>query len=293
MPQRRAYLPLADADILAYESCFSGQFFDKDKDELQILPFSLVRDRIEEKTREIMEVLETLLEPIMFLTGDTNFRDAIAIKKGYKANRDHTKKPYHLENARAFIRSRFNTMLSRGCEADDMLCVAQTKYNRDFAQGKSHIESVICTRDKDLRQCEGWHYGWEMGAQPEFKLQWIDKLGTLTAVYKEGVTAKGKPSKRFQKLSGTGDKWLYAQMLTGDAVDNIPGLPQRGGAKAVTLLDPCQSEEALAEVVSEQYKEVYGDMWEVELYEQAHLVYMVRNLDSNNQLIFWRMPNEV
>jgi 5'-3' exonuclease len=130
-----------------------------------------------------------------------------------------------------------------------------------------------------------------MAQQPEFKLQWVDKLGSLTATYKEGVTKAGNPSRTFKKLSGTGDKWLYAQMLTGDIVDNIPGLPKMGGAKAYKLLDPCQSEEELAWTVKQAYQEVYGDMWEVEMYEQAHLVYMVRELDDNNQLVFWRMPD--
>ena len=227
----------------------------------------------------------------MFLTGETNFRDAIAIKKGYKANRDHSKKPYHLANARAYIRARYNTILSRGCEADDMLCVAQTKYNREFLAGETNVESVICTRDKDLRQCEGWHYGWEMGDQPEFKLQWVDKLGTLEAVYKEGVSKKtGKPTRSFHKLKGTGDKWLYSQILMGDMVDNIPGLPNMGGGTAFKLIDPCETLEELAAVVKGEYQRVYEDRWEVELYEQAHLVYMVRNLDENNQLIFWRLP---
>jgi len=291
MHQRKAFLPLADADIVAYECAFAGQFFDKEKEELQVLPFRLVRDKIEQKVADIMDVLETTLEPIMYLTGEGNFRDAIAIRKGYKANRDDSNRPYHLANARAYIRARFNTVLSVGCEADDLLCVSQTKYNREFKEGKINIESVICTRDKDLRQCEGWHYGWEMGQQPEFKLQWVDHIGRLDATYKEGVTKAGNPSRKFDKLKGTGTKWLYAQILTGDTVDNIPGLKGCGVAKAFALIDPCETEEDMLDATIAEYKKVYEEQWKVELYEQAHLVYMVRNLDENNQLIFWRLPD--
>lgn len=290
-------LPLVDGDIVAYECSFAGQYYDeedKEKEELQILPFHLVKEKIEHRVRDIMTVLETTLEPIMYLTGEGNFRDEIAKRKGYKANRKDVARPYHLENARVYIRSRYNTYISRGCEADDLICMSQTEYNRRYIEGGSTVQSVICTRDKDLRQCEGWHYGWEMGNQPEYPLTWVDKLGTLTATFIDGVTKAGNPSRRFKKLSGTGDKWFYAQILTGDVTDNIPGLPRFGGAKAFQLLDPCTSERELQEVVCEVYKEVYGADWIKELYEQAHLVYMLRDYDKETgEYEWWSLPKEL
>lgn len=285
----------ADGDIIAYEAAFAGQFFDPDKGEegeLQILPFRLVKDKIEHRVRDMMDTLETNLEPIMYLTGEGNFRDIIAKKKGYKANRKEVARPYHLENARWYLRARYNTAISVGCEADDLMCIAQTRYNRLLAEGKSKVESVICTRDKDLRQCEGWHYGWEMGGQPEYPLTWVDELGTLTAEYKEGVTKAGNPSRTLKKLSGTGSKWLHAQMLIGDVTDNIPGLPRFGPAKALALLDQCESERELISTVVGVYKDVYGDKWIEELHEQAHLVYMIREQNEDGSLKWWTLPEE-
>ncbi|MCP4364984.1 MAG: exonuclease [Planctomycetes bacterium] len=285
-------LPLLDADILAYETAFAGQFYDEEKEELQILPFHLVKDKIEQRVLDVMDTLDTRLEPIMYLTGEGNFREAIAKKKGYKANRKDVAKPYHLFNARAYITARFNTYISRGCEADDLLCISQTENNRKFVAKKTQVETVICTRDKDLRQCEGWHYGWEMGKQPEFPLQWVDVLGTLNAIYVEGVTKAGNPSRRFKELKGTGLKWLYAQVLTGDVTDNIPGLPRYGGGTAFKLLDPCNSEGELIDAVVGVYKEVYGDKWIEELYEQAHLVYMITDRNEDGSLKWWSLPEE-
>jgi len=291
-----AYLPLGDADIIAYECAFGCQFYDEEdteKENLIVLPFSYVRDKIDKRAYDLMDVLDTRLEPIMFLTGEGNFREAIAKKKGYKANREGVAKPYHLANARAYIRARFNTAISRGCEADDLMCISQTKYNRHYALGESKVQSVICTRDKDLRQCEGWHYGWENGNQPEYPLAWVDRLGTLTATYKEGISPKtGNPFKRFDKLKGTGLKWLYTQILTGDDTDNIPGLPSFGNAKAFALLDKCESERELQVAVVEMYKQVYGRTWIAELYEQAHLVFMLCEQNEDGSLKWFELPEE-
>ena len=293
-------LPLLDADILAYESCYAGQYFDEEREEVVILGFRHVKEKIDQKVLDIMDTLETNLEPIMYLTGSGNFRDEIAVKKGYKANRDKDKRPFHLANARAYIQSRYNTYMSQGCEADDLLCVSAMEYARRKKAGETKVTAVICTRDKDLRQCEGWHYGWESGLQPEFELQYVDKHGEFKPKWKEVTSKKtGKVSKRLDKLSGTGDKWFYAQILMGDATDNIPGLPRFGPAKVFKLLDPCKTEQELLDAVCTEYKRVYGVSefddepvwnWWNELFEQARLVYMIRYQNEDGTLKHWDIP---
>lgn len=284
-------LPLSDADILAYELAFSGQFYDEEKKELVILPFHVVIDRLEGRVLDIKTALNTRLEPIMYLTGKDNFREAIAKKKGYKANRKDAVKPFHLENTKAYILARFNTYTSKGCEADDLICISQMESLKRTGFNKETAETVICTRDKDLRQCMGWHYGWECGKQPEFKLQWIDEIGTLEAIYKEGVTPKGNKSRRFIKLIGSGLKWFYAQVLTGDVVDNIPGLPNFGGAKVYNILDPLTTEEGMLDATIALYRDAYGDSWESEFFEQVHLVWMLRERNDDGSLKWWEYPS--
>ena len=117
-------------------------------------------------------------------------------------------------------------------------------------------------------------------------------MGELHATYIEGVSEKtGKPTKRFKKLEGTGLKWFYAQMLTGDLVDNIPGLAGIGGGKAYDMLSVLESERDLLDTCIREYKRVYGDSWEVEMMEQAHLVYMIRERNEDGSLKWWEIPD--
>lgn len=234
-----------------------------------------------------MDAVGTLLEPVIFLSGDTNFRDDIAIKKGYKANRKPDDKPFHLANMRAYLTARFNTYTSRGCEADDLICIAQMDDLRKHNFDPDKARTVICTRDKDLRQCMGWHYGWEIGLQPEYPLRWIDEIGDIDLIYKEGVTKKGKPSRTAKKLIGTGLKWFYAQLLTGDTVDNIPGLQGCGIVKAFNTLDPLKTNGEMLKAVTLLYKEAYDGEWFVEMTEQAHLVWMIRERNPDGGLKWW------
>lgn len=294
MNRKKDLLPLLDADILAIESCFSGQI--EEEGETTILPFCYVIDTIENKIQEIKDKLETRLDPICFLSGPTNFRYEIAKRKGYKENREGMQKPFHFENAKAFITSRYNTYTSVGCEADDLLSISQMENLRrkDINFNPEKAETVIVSRDKDLLQCQGWHYGWECGNQPERRLQWVDELGDLQIQYVDGVSPKtGKPTKRFKKLTGSGLKWFYAQMLTGDAVDNIPGLKGVGGVKAFNLLDGLSSTREMLEVCISEFKRVYeGEDWKLEMWEQANLVYILKERNTDGSLKYWEFDNE-
>ena len=297
MPKEK-FLPLVDGDIVAYESAFAGQFVEKDEEtgevgEKKILPFSVVSRKIERMVYDIMDTLETKMEPIMYLTGEHNFREEIAKRRGYKDNRKDVERPYHLENARNFIKSRYNTYVSHGCEADDLLAISQTKYEKEFKNKEITYRSIICTRDKDLRQVPGWHYGWEMHNQPEYGPRIVDELGDFTPVFIEGVSKKtGKPTKSMKpnSLKGTGAKWLYAQVLMGDATDNIPGLKGWGQAKVYKELDKCRTEDELIDLVVDAFKDVYAELWHEELYEQARLVYMIREQNPDGSLKHWELP---
>lgn len=254
------------------------------------LPFYIVKDRLEERVKSLMDTLETQLEPIMFLSGDANFREQIAKRKGYKENRDASNKPFHLENTRAYITARFNTYTSQGCEADDLLCISQMDALRACNGVRDESTTVIVTRDKDLRQCEGWHYGWECGNQPEFKLQWVDRLGSLTPTLSKKTLKSGKPSTAIDKLVGTGMKWFYSQLIIGDATDNIPGLKGYGNRAALDAIDHLEDEMDMLDACVDAYKKVYGEAWLEELTEQAHLVWMIRERDDDGGLVWWSLP---
>ena len=125
----------------------------------------------------------------------------------------------------------------------------------------SHEGTIICSRDKDLRICPGWHYSWECGKQPSVGPVETDALGWLESK-KSGATL------------GYGLAFFYYQMLVGDSADNIPGLPGCGDARAKKLLEGADTEMELFKRVKEAYKE--RGMGKEYFLEQANLLWMIQ-----------------
>jgi hypothetical protein len=141
---------------------------------------------------------------------------------------------------------------------------------------KPFKETIICSRDKDVRQCPGWHYSWECGKQASIGPIFVEPLGTLDL-------------KSPKKLFGTGDKFFYAQMIMGDSVDNVGGLKGRGAAFAYTRLKDCESSRECYESVAELYVNFYQDNWQDVFREQADLMWMIREKDDNGY-VKWKVP---
>lgn len=278
--------PLIDGDILAYEFGFAGQVKDKESGKLNILDWDFVSDYLSIRIRDICVQVGGDEPPIIYLTGrpsdfkegfTPNFREAIAVSKGYKDTRK-ADKPFHYNNIREYLKSTYDTRISNGYEADDAMCIEQ--YSR---LGKE-ADTIICSRDKDLRQCPGWHYGWEVGKQPEFGPHFYDELGTIELIRKPSYT----------KIYGGGFRYFCSQLLTGDAVDNVGGLSGWGPIKAYELLSSVghSQSENISAVVS-CYKECYPEDWAVKLREQADLLWMVRELNEDGSLKFFNPKDYV
>ncbi len=169
---------------------------------------------------------------------------------------------------------KYNAIVVDGIEADDAICIKQTEH------GAKYPGTVICTRDKDLRQCPGMHYGWELGNQPSFGPKLVDEFGQINLV-KEG-----------KEIKGYGGIFFYAQLITGDTVDSIPGLPKGGPKKAWDLLGNVKTLDDAEEAVVGAYRASYGDSWYEELMEQAHLLYMIRELDDEGHPVMFKLRKE-
>lgn len=267
--------PLIDADILTYQAAFGGE----DRETGEIHSFDYVAALVDKAITDICLAVGADEEPTLYLTGDNNFREEVAVSKPYKGNRSKPK-PFHYKNVRAYLMSFPNTVVTEGIEADDAMSIEQTRnmelsyHFNDDPQYYSY--TIICTRDKDLRMVPGWHYGWEHGAQAEFFKQYVDPLGKL-----EYDSEKNK-------ISGTGYLFFCSQLITGDTVDNIPGLPKKGAKAAFTLLKDATSEEEALGLVKGMYEEVVGEGWESYLLEQGRLLWMVREVDEEGKPVMWR-----
>lgn len=258
--------PLLDGDLIAYELAFGCQRFEEDK--LVLIPVEEVNKRVLSKIGEICAEVYATEPPIIYFTGKTNFRNDIAKSKPYKGNRKGDK-PHYLKYIRSFLMANYESELVEGLEADDLMSIRQTERLK-------FKDTIICTRDKDLRQVPGLHYGWECGKQPSFGPKWVDKHGELTL--------KGR------KLKGTGDMLLYAQMLLGDNTDNIGGARGWADIRTYELLKDCPDELSLYKAVEGVYNELYGDRAMELLTETANLVFMIRSFDTDGKYIMWSPP---
>lgn len=280
---------LLDFDILLYEVGFGSQFVNE-KDELVARSFEDAVDLLKQRVSEIeAEVWSN--EPTMFFLTNTkvlnskvnkarkredkppvehkdNFRSTVAKTKKYKGNRKAAK-PLHYDNLLAYMLINYDVHISNGLEADDSICIEHCR--------SPPLSTIICTRDKDLRQVAGMHYGWPVGNQPAFGPKLVTEFGELEL-------RGGK------KLVGNGLAFQYAQVLTGDPVDNYGGLPRCGPIKAYALLKDAVDERGLFEAVKEAYKEKFEEVWEEKFLEQMDLAYMVR-VREGDWLKLYSMPD--
>jgi hypothetical protein len=175
----------------------------------------------------------------IWLSGSKNFRDAIAKTKPYKGNRLETPKPSYYKDVGDYLVASWGAVYSEGIEADDAIGIAAMEARSNSAG------YVLVTNDKDLRQIPGEHYDW---------------------IKKEFSTVSPKEAKQ----------QLFAQILSGDPTDNIPGLEGIGPATAAKILEGAQSPEEMVDRVYEAYIQ-HGPKYATPyLMEQWELVYILR-----------------
>jgi len=148
-----------------------------------------------------------------YLTGKQNYRFDIAKTAPYKGTRV-SEKPKHLGIIRQYMIDAWAFSVQEYQEADDAIGI------RAYSLGEE--DYVICSIDKDLDNIRGKHYNFVK-----------NEHYTIT----EEVAIKN----------------FYRQVLTGDRVDNVPGLAGIGPKKADKILKDCSTEEDLYKAVLEAY----------------------------------------
>jgi 5'-3' exonuclease len=265
--------PLVDGDILIYECAFAAETAWKAQNPGMDVnerppPFDNAADLIDNRISHICAVVDATQPPIIYLTGKKNFRYEIAKRTPYKDGR--SKKPFHYKNLTAYIKGKYEFRLTEGLEADDLMAIEATQ--------RPGV-TIICTRDKDLRSVPGWHYGWELGNQPQFGPEEVSMVGRIEL------------SKDRKKIKGSGLLFFYSQCLTGDTVDSIPGLPKCGPVKAYEILEQSKTEEEAFRSVLSAYQASYGEeQAAVELLEQGRLLHMTRKLNEDGSPQLWEFP---
>jgi 5'-3' exonuclease len=214
-------LYLVDSSIYIFRAWFSmpNEFFDVEQNPTNAVQgfTRFVCDLMEqEKPAEIVFAFDESLE--------SNYRNELY--PAYKANREPA--PEELKRQFEYCKALCNALgfsvLSDGYyEADDLIGTAMQLAR---AKGQS---SIILSADKDLSQLLGEHdQQWDYAKNIRWKLA--------------GVKAKhGVHAHQFADYLG----------LTGDAVDNIPGVPGIGPKTAATLLSHFGTLDEILEKVDE------------------------------------------
>lgn len=264
---------------MLHEIGWSSQFKDKDTKEEILFDFEMVEHLLNRKIQLICEDVGATKPPIIFLSDSEwytrldnkrrkflglderefvpPFRYDIAVSKPYKGTRKNPK-PFHFYNIAVYLMGNYDVRVNtQGLEADDYICATQ------YEALQKGEETIVCSRDKDLRICPGLHFSWECGKQEAIGPVETDELGFLEV--NEG------------KVIGYGKAFFYYQMLVGDSADNIPGLPKWGHAKAVKALSDCKEEKDYNNVVKQAYKGSDLDNPKKYFLEQANLLWMQYN----------------
>tara|TARA_R110000824_G_scaffold208044_1_gene393619 strand:+ start:503 stop:1330 length:828 start_codon:yes stop_codon:yes gene_type:complete len=217
------------------------------------------------------------------VSGAGNFRVGLATIRKYKGTRSESERPPLYGYLRGHLMQKSNVVVANDEEADDTLSIAQYK---DYAAAKSRYNSyieddpieeqqlgsfeecqwmlntVICTIDKDLDMVPGLHYRWSKGNVKEITTWYQSVDGGLIAFYK--------------------------QCLTGDSVDNIPGLRGVGPKSThVTKLDSLEPDAAL-DYVKQRYTEWYGNYGDEFLLEVGRLLWMRSEVGE-----LWNFPEDL
>jgi len=200
-------------------------------------------------------------------------RYAIARAKPYQGQRSNARRPKNWEFLRGLLEAHPQARVLLDREADDLMAEVSA-----YPDGVG----VILTQDKDMRMLAGcWHMDWATHGML------FVPSGTYSLVHNDKVY---------------GPKWFLLQLLQGDTADNIPGLPfycdgslyAKGHPEAGLLrklrIGEKGAQEALAKttsfveglaVVRQLYTSYYGDRADVELAEQAALLWMRTRPDAH------------
>ena len=174
-------------------------------DENKIKDYELVRWREVEPLSHAIQNIETLIASIADTTKVTKVeiyltgRDNFRLKLApwYKATRNKSYRPVHEKALKDFlVSSHYRAEIVNGQEADDALGIQVCSFPQS---------TILCSVDKDLLMIPGWHYNWSKG----------------TVFYQEPDSAL---------------ECFYKQLLMGDRIDNIPGVPGLGEVRATALL---------------------------------------------------------
>jgi 5'-3' exonuclease len=207
-------------------------------------------ETLEQGKKKFQELVDDVLNSlfttdyVMAIGGPYNFR--LDLYDGYKGNRKKAKdnRPEWFNDLKSWASKLEGSVESDNCEADDLIRVWALECD---AAG---INRAVVSVDKDLHCIPGTHYN------PRTK-------------------------KIYQICEEYGERFYWQQVLQGDSVDAIPGLPKVGPVKAKKLLADAVTHNEMRDVVCRAYNDVYGDEGYSYMIANGRLVHIWRHIDDH------------
>lgn len=158
-------------------------------------------------------------------------------------------RPEHFDKVKQYLYELDNVVEGNYIEADDLLGILSQQLKENC---------VITTVDKDMDQLEGIHFN-------------------------------PRKEKYYYISKEEADTFFLKQMILGDPMDKIPGLPNYGPVKAKKIIESTESISELAKAIIELYKAIYKEEWRNFFLANGKLLWLQRKdydyftLDSFNQ----------
>ena len=259
-------LALLDGDVIVYEGGFGSDAqakrivmdsLDNDKDRYKewLKHNEKPHESLDYCLHSVKKTIEGKVNAagashvIPFISHPVNYREQMFPE--YKMNRDVTHKPYWHTDIVDYLFEEWGAVYShQGDEADDAMGIAQTQAR------EAREETIIVTIDKDLDMIPGWHYNWSKNNKDN---------GTYFMKDPEGL-------QRF-----------YAQILTGDTADNIPGIFRHMGIK-------CKAEYLYPLEGMRKEKDMYNYVLNIYKGDWRHVNLMAKLLWIKRTNSFWEVP---
>jgi len=235
-------IALVDADTIAYTACLSSEIaidvlpreFYTDEEWYSIVnnPNYVEKESLLYESNELQALekagskIQRILDKtgcrdveLHFSVGRENFRYDIYPK--YKANRVG-RAPAGLHDLKVSLSNKYNGILNKKWEADDMVVYLKNKYMDKY---------ILVAIDKDvLNSVPGKNFNYYESSLYNKEMHWVDV-------------------NRYTSLT-----WRYLQTLMGDTIDNIIGLKGIGPKKAEKILAGCFSHSDLWSAVIDAYE---------------------------------------
>ena len=188
-------------------------------------------------------------EYTLHVSGKGNFRREI--EQPYTVYKGQRKeKPPQFRDLKEYVIKTYNPVMHDGLEADDTISIEASKYI------KINQLYMLITIDKDLKNIGGLFYN-------------LMHNNLIAVSKKESI------------------EFFHEQLLTGDFVDNIPGIEGIGKVKAGKILADKTIKEQFESII-DAYKTHYKKDHRNRLEVMGKMLYLLKHIDDKWTINFWK-----